>query len=132
MRGRRKWGLKCSVMFSNEKTGKYIMILRKSKRLTQQKLAGRLGVSHQAVSLWERGASMPDVAILPALAKALGTTTDKILSASSDDFTGFDEIIDSVNLIKHKKRSVSKDEEIKEYLNSVIKRLNELVESYED
>ena len=119
-------------MFSNEKTGKYIMILRKSKRLTQQKLAGRLGVSHQAVSLWERGASMPDVAILPALAKALGTTTDKILSASSDDFTGFDEIIDSVNLIKQKKRSVSKDKEIKEYLNSVIKRLNELVESYED
>jgi len=119
-------------MFSNEKTGKYIMILRKTKRYTQQKLADKLGVSHQAVSLWERGASMPDIAVLPALAKALGTTTDKILAANSDDFTGFDEIIDSVNLIKQKKRSISKDEEIKEYLNSVIKRLNELVESYDD
>ena len=108
------------------------MILRKTKRFTQQKLADKLGVSHQAVSLWERGASMPDIAILPALAKTLGTTTDKILSSSSDDFTGFDEIIDSVNLIRQKKRSVSKDEEIKEYLNSVIKKLNEMVENYED
>ena len=108
------------------------MILRKTKRYTQQKLAERLGVSHQAVSLWERGETMPDIAILPALARTLGTTADKILAANSDDFTGFDEIIDSVNLIKQKKRSISKDEEIKEYLNSVIKRLNELVESYDD
>ena len=108
------------------------MILRKTKRYTQQKLADRIGVSHQAVSLWERGATMPDIAVLPALAKILGTTTDKILSANSDDFTGFDEIIDSVNLIKQKKRSVNKDEEIKEYLNSVIKRLNEMVADYED
>jgi transcriptional regulator with XRE-family HTH domain len=119
-------------MFSNEKTGKYIMILRKTKRYTQQKLADKLGVSHQAVSLWERGATMPDIAMLPALAKALGTTADKILSAGSDDFTGFDEIIDSVNLIKQKKRRISKDQEIQEYLNSVIERLNELVENYDN
>ena len=108
------------------------MILRKTKRYTQQRLADKLGVSHQAVSLWERGASMPDIAMLPALAKILGTSVDKILAASSDDFTGFDEIIDSVNLIRHKKRSVSKDEEIKEYLDSVIKRLHALVESYDE
>ncbi|MCL2099736.1 MAG: helix-turn-helix domain-containing protein [Oscillospiraceae bacterium] len=119
-------------MFDNEKTGKYIMILRKAKKYTQQKLADKLGVSHQAVSLWERGATMPDIAILPALAELLGTTTDKILSASSDDFTGFDEIIDRVNLIKQKKRSVTKDEEVKEYLSSVIQKLNELVSSYDE
>jgi transcriptional regulator with XRE-family HTH domain len=119
-------------MFNNEKTGKYIMILRKTKRYTQQKLADRLGVSHQAVSLWERGETMPDIAVLPVLARILGTTTDKILSANSDDFTGFDEIIDSVNLIKQKKRSKSKEEEIKEYLNSVLKRLNEMIESYDE
>lgn len=128
----RKWRLKCSIMFSNEKTGKYIMILRKTKHYTQQKLADKIGVSHQAVSLWERGETMPDIAVLPALAKILGTTTDKILLANSDDFTGFDEIIDRVNLIKQKKRSISKDEKIKEYLNSVINRLNELVASYDD
>ena len=109
------------------------MILRKTKRYTQQKLAARLGVTHQAVSLWERGASMPDIAVLPALARALGTTADKILSAGSDDFTGFDEIIDRVNLIKHKHKelSKSKDEEIKEYLNSVLERLNEMVADYD-
>ena len=119
-------------MFSNEKTGKYIMILRKTRRYTQQKLAEKLGISHQAVSLWERGETMPDISILPALAKILGTTTDKILSANSDDFTGFDEIIDRVNLIKHKKRSASKDDEIKQYLDSVLKKLNEMVADYPD
>jgi transcriptional regulator with XRE-family HTH domain len=119
-------------MFSNEKTGKYIMILRKANRFTQQKLADRLGVSHQAVSNWERGETMPDISVLPVLAKLLGTTADKILSANSDDFTGFDEIIESVNLIKKKSRSANqeKNAEIKEYLNSVIKRLNELLASY--
>lgn len=108
------------------------MILRKTKRYTQQKLAEKLGISHQAISLWERGETMPDISILPALAKILGTTTDKILSANSDDFTGFDEIIDRVNLVKHKKRNVIKDEEIKEYLSSVLLKLNEMVADYDD
>ena len=41
---------------------------RQEKGLTQEQLAGALGVSPQAVSKWETGASAPDLAMLAALA----------------------------------------------------------------
>lgn len=49
-----------------------LRMLRRSKKLSQEGLADELGVSRQAVCNWERGASLPDVASLPFLAKALG------------------------------------------------------------
>ena len=119
-------------MFNSEKTGKYIMILRKANGYTQRALADKLGISHQAVSQWECGETMPDIAILPELARLLGTTTDSILSASSEGFEGFDEIINKINLVKHKKRNITKDQEVSEYLNSVLKRINEMIADYEE
>jgi len=115
----------------NEKVGAYIMILRKARKFTQQALAEKLGVSHQAVSNWERGTSMPDIAILPELAALLGTTTDNILSADKDDFRGFDQIIENINIIaKRKNRDKDKDKEILEYLNNVAEKLNKIIVSY--
>ena len=112
----------------NEKVGAYIAILRKAGKRTQQELAEKLGVSHQAVSNWERGESMPDISILPKLAALLGTTTDNILSADKDDFRGFDEILENVNIIKRKKKN--KDAEILDYLNNVAEKLSEIIISY--
>ncbi|MBR6224751.1 MAG: helix-turn-helix transcriptional regulator, partial [Firmicutes bacterium] len=42
--------------------------LRTSRGITQEALASAMGVTAQAVSKWERGATMPDVSILPELA----------------------------------------------------------------
>lgn len=53
--------------------------LRKAHRYTQEDLAGRLGVSFQAVSRWETGQSLPDTALLPALASELGVSIDALL-----------------------------------------------------
>jgi len=115
----------------NQKVGAYIMILRKARKFTQQKLAEKLGVSHQAVSNWERGESMPDISILPKLAALLGTTTDNILSADRDDFRGFDEIIENVNIItKRKKKNKDRDTQILNYLNNIAEKLNEIIISY--
>ena len=123
----------------NEKVGAYIMILRKARKFTQQRLADKLGVSHQAVSNWERGESMPDISILPKLAALLGTTTDNILSADRDDFTGFDDILQNVNIInanvprsRYVPRSKNsdkknKDAEILDYLDGVSVKLNEII-----
>ena len=112
-----------------EKVGAYIMILRKARKYTQQGLAENLGVSHQAVSNWERGESMPDISILPKLAALLGTTTDNILSADRDDFKGFDEILENVNILTKKKKK-NKDAEILDYLNGVAEKLNEIIINY--
>ena len=63
--------------------GRQIALLRKEKRLTQNELGDRLGVSFQAVSKWERGETLPDTAILLDLANALGTSVDFLLSGGS-------------------------------------------------
>ncbi len=53
--------------------------LRKQREITQEDLAGFLGVSFQAVSKWERGESYPDITLLPALANFFGVTLDDIM-----------------------------------------------------
>lgn len=62
-----------------EKVGEQIAFLRRTKGLTQNELGERIGVSFQAVSKWERGEALPDVTLLPDLAKILETTVDFIL-----------------------------------------------------
>ena len=39
------------------KVGKFIAILRKEKKLTQEQLGERLGVTNKTVSRWENGIS---------------------------------------------------------------------------
>ena len=54
-----------------EKIGLFMKELRKEKNQTQRELAEKIHVTDKAVSKWERGLSIPDVAILPDLAKEL-------------------------------------------------------------
>lgn len=65
-----------------EKIGGQIAALRKAKGLTQSELGDRIGVSFQAVSKWERGETLPDITLLPDLARILETTIDYILLGS--------------------------------------------------
>lgn len=65
-----------------KKVGEQIAVLRKAKGLTQSELGERIGIAFQAVSKWERGETLPDVTLLPDLAKILGTTVDFILLGS--------------------------------------------------
>ena len=58
--------------------GKNIAAYRKAKNMTQDELGNQLSVSNQAVSKWESGVSMPDIILLPKIAKALGITLDAI------------------------------------------------------
>lgn len=62
-----------------KKVGEQIAVLRKTKGITQSELGERIGVSFQAVSKWERGETLPDITLLPDLAKILETTVDYIL-----------------------------------------------------
>ncbi|MBP7401609.1 MAG: helix-turn-helix domain-containing protein [Clostridia bacterium] len=66
-------------MFNTVSTGRKIAELRKQKNMTQMELADRMGVSYQAVSNWERGNSMPDIAKLEDLARALEVSIDDLL-----------------------------------------------------
>lgn len=61
------------------KVGRNIARLRGQAGITQMGLADKLGISYQAVSNWERGNSMPDIAKLPELAEIFGVSIEEIL-----------------------------------------------------
>lgn len=59
--------------------GRNISNLRKGRGITQDVLAGELGVSFQAVSKWETGQSCPDISLLPVIADFFDVTIDELL-----------------------------------------------------
>ncbi len=63
---------------------KNIQTLRKNMGLTQIGLAERLNYSDKAVSKWERGESLPDIAVLKELADLFGVSVDYLLSDAHD------------------------------------------------
>ena len=56
-----------------------IVSLRKTSGMTQIELAEKLNYSDKAVSKWERGESIPDVAVLKAIADLFSVTVDYLL-----------------------------------------------------
>ena len=56
-----------------------ILYLRKSKGISQEELADKVGVSRQAVSKWESEQSMPDVEKIIIMSDYFNVTTDYIL-----------------------------------------------------
>ena len=56
-----------------------IQTLRKSKGISQEELADKIGVSRQAVSKWESGQSAPDIEKIILLSEFFGVTTDFLL-----------------------------------------------------
>lgn len=62
-----------------------IKSLRKEKNVSQEKLAQYLNVSFQAVSKWENNVSMPDITLLPDIARFFGITVDELLQVECID-----------------------------------------------
>jgi len=54
--------------------------LRKKKGMTQAELADKLNYTDKAVSKWERGESVPDIAVLKTLADLFGVSLDYLVS----------------------------------------------------
>ncbi|MDD6252101.1 MAG: helix-turn-helix domain-containing protein [Oscillospiraceae bacterium] len=61
-------------------TGKAIKELREKRKITQKELAEKINVSDKAVSKWETGRGLPDIAILDDLSRALGTSITELLT----------------------------------------------------
>ncbi len=54
-----------------EKIGNFIKEIRTKNNLTQKQFADKYNVTYQAVSKWENGKNMPDVALIKQIAKIL-------------------------------------------------------------
>ena len=80
--------------------GKKIRTLRAAKNLTQEKLARELGVTPQAVSRWENGSAMPDIALLPALSVCFGVRIDDFFELSDDaQFDRIDSMVEKEDFL---------------------------------
>ena len=67
-----------------ETLGVRLKQLRKENKITQQQLADAIGVSKTSVIYWEKDENMPKHESLMALAKALKTTPDWLLSGKTN------------------------------------------------
>ena len=70
--------------------------LRQGKNLTQEQLANIIGVSVQSVSRWECGNTLPDVMLLPELARLYGVTVDDLYREDVRGYTNYAQRLVSV------------------------------------
>lgn len=75
--------------------GSSIAYYRRLNALTQEELAGKLGVSAQAVSKWEQQLSSPDISLLPALSEAFNISIDELFGKAVNTEPVFN-LVDSV------------------------------------
>jgi transcriptional regulator with XRE-family HTH domain len=76
-------------MLNIEKIGQKIALLRGQMGIKQNELAEKLFVTHQAVSKWENGKSIPSIEILYELTKFFNVSIDYLLDNSDikpDDY----------------------------------------------
>ena len=85
-----------------------LVILRRKKEMTQTELAEMLNYSDKAVSKWERGESVPDIAVLKNIADIFGVTVDYLITAEhADNETAADrELGEQLAKIRLRKRSM--------------------------
>lgn len=93
---------------------------RTKKGLTQEQVANALGVSAPAVNKWEKGASYPDIVLLPALARLLDTDLNTLLSfqdhLSKNEIALFmNEVADTIKESGYEAGYALADEKLKEF-----------------
>ena len=59
--------------------------LRKQKNMTQEELAGQVGVARQTIAKWETGESTPDLEMAGRLASVLDVALDDLVNAPEDE-----------------------------------------------
>lgn len=76
---------------SQNSLGSKISEYRQNKGMTQEELAGRVGVTPQALSKWERGQSLPDLSLLTDLCHIMGCSADYLLGIETAPITENDD-----------------------------------------
>lgn len=92
---------------------------RNRNDMTQEEMARYLGVTASAVNKWEKGNTLPDVALLAPIARLLGITTDELLGFR-EDLTA-----EEVNQFMLQIQQELKDREFSEVFAAVKKKIEE-------
>ena len=66
-----------------QKIGEQLIAARRSRGMTQEALAQKLGVTNQAVSKWESGQCMPDIQLLPEIADFFSVSINELMGVET-------------------------------------------------
>ena len=111
----------------NLKIGEKIRALRLQRKMTQDQLADRLGVSYQSISRWENGITYPDIEFLPAIANYFSVSLDYLIG--QDDAEKRRAIKKQINKIAD--MGANDEDELVELIRSC-RREKESAEYFED
>lgn len=65
---------------NQQKIGRFIAQNRKAKKLTQEALAEKLGITNKSISKWETGKGLPDASLFQPLCKILGISINELFA----------------------------------------------------
>lgn len=102
--------------------GNFLYSLRKSKGMTQQELADKLGVTNKAISKWETGEAFPETAQLVPLSDIFGVTVDDLLRGNEKALRETNQTAESLD---EKRESIYAEKEKK--LRSIRKMINIII-----
>ena len=78
---------------NQDKIGNFIKSIRLDNNLTQKEFADKLGVTYQAVSKWENGKNIPDIAILKQICDEYNIDINEILNGEKKKKKKYNPII---------------------------------------
>lgn len=99
---------------NQERIGKFIADSRKKKKLTQEQLAEKLGVTNRSVSNWENGKNMPDLSLFKPLCEILDITINDLLSGEKLSKENYQEKFEEniVNTIDYSNKKINKHNQL--------------------
>ena len=95
-----------------EKIGKFISKLRKEKKLTQEQLAEKMGVTDKSISRWENGKTMPDLSMITILAEELNVEVSELLNGRRMTKEELEKLRDTINNVIEYSNREKKDKTI--------------------
>lgn len=99
--------------------GKNLKRLRLAKNYTQEQAAEKLNISSKAISRWECGTAMPDVMLLPEIAKLYCVTVDELYKEKSIAYENYAQKLMSVYEATHNQKDfIEADREFENLIKS--------------
>lgn len=107
------------------KFGDNLQNLRKSKRMSQEKLAEKVQVSRQSISKWERGESYPTMNNIMSLCEIFHCNINDLVHESLTDISSLDEEI-KMSVVKFKQEKQKKMKGISKTIY-IIARISKII-----
>ena len=102
------------------KFGENLKRVRKIRKISQEDLADKLGVSRQSVSKWETGENYPSMTNIMCLCSIFKCNINELVHENLDDINSFDEEV-KMSVVKFKEEKQKKVKTLSKIIEVVAK-----------